>query len=219
MVLLIFAEGTRKTPEKFKASQEFALSRGMEPFKHHLVPRTKGFVHTIRTLDPEKVTAIYDVTLGTNEQEGHPATFGSIMAGKATVAEAYVRRIETRTLHGKTEAELEQFVMDLYRKKDDLMDNYLSTGSFTRDGKDPSFEDFPSLEPPARLGSLLNVLALNFLVAAPLVRLLLSMLSSGSTWQVALAVAAPATLFAVMHKMLDMTKASKGSTYGAKKKD
>ena len=38
------------TPQKLKASQEYALSKGMEPLKHHLLPRPKGFSVTVSAL-------------------------------------------------------------------------------------------------------------------------------------------------------------------------
>ena len=38
------------TPAKLTASQEFALSKGIEPLKHHLLPRPKGFAVTINAL-------------------------------------------------------------------------------------------------------------------------------------------------------------------------
>ena len=46
----IFAEGTRLTPAKLKASQEYALSKGIEPLKHHLLPRPKGFAVSVKAL-------------------------------------------------------------------------------------------------------------------------------------------------------------------------
>ena len=38
------------TPEKLKASQEYAESKGMKPLKHHLLPRPKGFSVTVNAL-------------------------------------------------------------------------------------------------------------------------------------------------------------------------
>ena len=39
----LLCEGTRRTDEKLKASQQFALDNNIVPLKHHLFPRTKGF--------------------------------------------------------------------------------------------------------------------------------------------------------------------------------
>ena len=41
--MIIFCEGTRFTEEKYKASVDFAKSKGLPVFKHHLYPRTRGF--------------------------------------------------------------------------------------------------------------------------------------------------------------------------------
>ena len=48
--LCLFAEGTRFTEEKHKISVEFAKSRGLPIFKHHLIPRTKGFCFLVKHL-------------------------------------------------------------------------------------------------------------------------------------------------------------------------
>lgn len=40
---MYFCEGTRFTPEKHKASMEFAKARDLPQLKHHLCPRTSGF--------------------------------------------------------------------------------------------------------------------------------------------------------------------------------
>ena len=44
--VLLYPEGTRLSPEKLAASQEFAASRNLPILNHHLVPRTKGFSFT-----------------------------------------------------------------------------------------------------------------------------------------------------------------------------
>lgn len=41
--MLLYAEGTRFTKEKYEASVEFAKKRGLPELKEHLLPRTKGF--------------------------------------------------------------------------------------------------------------------------------------------------------------------------------
>ena len=46
---LFFAEGTRLTPSKLEASHKFAQERNLPIFKHHLLPRTKGFNLCVET--------------------------------------------------------------------------------------------------------------------------------------------------------------------------
>ena len=64
VVILLFPEGTRYTKDKYLASRDFAEKNGKPLLKHHLVPRTKGFTYTMSRIDKEKITAIYDLTLG-----------------------------------------------------------------------------------------------------------------------------------------------------------
>ena len=55
MWILLYPEGTRVSAEKLKASQKFAEQRNLPILKHHLIPRTKGFVHIMKGLDKSKV--------------------------------------------------------------------------------------------------------------------------------------------------------------------
>ena len=48
--LLLFCEGTRFTEAKHKASMEVARKKGLPVLKHHLLPRTKGFVLSVNGL-------------------------------------------------------------------------------------------------------------------------------------------------------------------------
>ena len=54
--LVLYAEGTRVTPEKLEASQKFARQKNLPILKYHLIPRSKGFVHIMKHLDTSKVS-------------------------------------------------------------------------------------------------------------------------------------------------------------------
>ncbi len=41
--LTVFCEGTRFTKKKHDVSVEYAKSKSLQPLKHHLMPRTRGF--------------------------------------------------------------------------------------------------------------------------------------------------------------------------------
>lgn len=60
--LLLNAEGTRFTPSKHAASQKFAVEHNLPILKHHLTPRTKGFIASLPALKA-KCPAIYDIQL------------------------------------------------------------------------------------------------------------------------------------------------------------
>ena len=48
--LLLLCEGTRFTEEKHKTSVEFAKKKGLPILKHHLLPRSKGFLLSVQGL-------------------------------------------------------------------------------------------------------------------------------------------------------------------------
>lgn len=48
--LLLFAEGTRFTAEKYESSVKFCKENGYHVLKHHLYPRTRGFVYSVKRL-------------------------------------------------------------------------------------------------------------------------------------------------------------------------
>ena len=47
---LIHCEGTRFTEKKHEISMQVARAKGLPRLKHHLLPRTKGFAITVRSL-------------------------------------------------------------------------------------------------------------------------------------------------------------------------
>lgn len=61
--LVTYCEGTRYTPEKSTASQEFCKSRGKQPLDLVLYPRHKGFYTTLTQFRDSHVRHVYDFTL------------------------------------------------------------------------------------------------------------------------------------------------------------
>ena len=93
VVILLFPEGTRYTKDKYLASRDFAEKNGKPLLKHHLVPRTKGFTYTMSRIDKEKITAIYDLTLGCETEVKH--ILNSIFLPHHTLVFAEFRRLQT----------------------------------------------------------------------------------------------------------------------------
>ena len=54
ILILLFSEGTRFTKEKYEASLKFAEQRGLPLLKHHLLPRSRGFVFCIQHLKDKR---------------------------------------------------------------------------------------------------------------------------------------------------------------------
>lgn len=59
--LLLFCEGTRFTPAKHKLSMDFAARNNLPILKHHLSPRTKGFIHSIYGLKGKSQLLVFVV--------------------------------------------------------------------------------------------------------------------------------------------------------------
>ena len=226
--LLIFAEGTRLSPEKLEASRDFARSRGLPILRHcksstcisyvtlskllisGLTPRTKGFSHVIENIDASKVPYIYDVTLAVHPRDGGPATVSSILVGRKTVAEVYIRRYAISQVPKDPKGSA-QFLMDVYEAKDKLIDNFALSGRFESDAKQP-------LIPTRRVFSLLNTLIWNVLIVPTVFGQIGVFAFSGSMWQFALALLGVIVMYIALRKFIGLTKISKASNYGNKKK-
>ncbi|XP_024603715.1 1-acyl-sn-glycerol-3-phosphate acyltransferase delta isoform X2 [Neophocaena asiaeorientalis asiaeorientalis] len=59
---LIHCEGTRFTEKKHQISMQVAQAKGLPSLKHHLLPRTKGFAITVRSLRNDALQEEYSRT-------------------------------------------------------------------------------------------------------------------------------------------------------------
>ena len=125
MWLVSFVEGTRGTEAKIRASSEWARTRGLEPTRHVLLPRTKGFVASVEGLG-DHLHAVYDFTIG--YVEGVPTLWQHII-GRVGEIHIHVRRFPAEELP-RIEEELKQWLMDRFYEKDTLLEGYYATGSF-----------------------------------------------------------------------------------------
>lgn len=123
--LMIFPEGTRIKPQKIKASQEYALKRGLFKPRHVLLPRTKGFAAAVQGLRGH-ITAVYDVTIG--YPDGVP-TLWQYIQGFSTEAHLHVRRFPIDSIPSSTE-DLSAWLIQRYKEKDELLDGFYKEGSF-----------------------------------------------------------------------------------------
>lgn len=211
--LLLFAEGTRLSPEKLELSQKFAKERNLHVLKHHLTPRSKGFVHVIQNLDPTKILYVYDATLGIHPTDGGEATLTNILLGKQTVGDIYLKRYKTSDIP-KDEEGAQTFLMDVYKEKDDLLGHYKESG-----GQKFTDQKIDVIKIPRKIGVLLNTVIWNLIICTPIIWKLALMLTSGKTIEMITAIIIVMTLYLIMKKFIDLTKISKGSNYGEKKKN
>lgn len=122
--LIMFPEGTRITPNKLAASQEFAKEKGFWIPETVMIPRTKGFAAAVMGLG-NHLDAIYDVTIG--YPRGIPS-LGQFMSGLSPEVHVHVRRIAIKDLP-TDEAGLGASIMEMFRDKNQRL------AAFKRDGR------------------------------------------------------------------------------------
>lgn len=123
--LMLFAEGTRLTPEKLARSQEYARRQGLDPTRHVMLPRTKGFSACVQGLR-RHLDAVYDVTIA--YERGVP-TLWQYIRGQARRAHLQVRRFPVEQLP-PGEPELAAWLRERFREKDELLEYFYARGHF-----------------------------------------------------------------------------------------
>jgi len=123
-----FLEGTRLTPSKLKASQEYAKKKDLPHLNNVLLPRTKGFIATITSLRDE-FDAVYDLTYA---YEGNKTpTITDLAMRRIPDLHFYVRRYPISEMP-TDEKGLADWCMRIWTEKDALIDEFKATGSFPR---------------------------------------------------------------------------------------
>ncbi|GAA0142287.1 acyltransferase [Lithospermum erythrorhizon] len=125
--LALFVEGTRFTPEKLLAAQEYAQSAVLPIPRNVLIPRTKGFVTTITHLR-SFVPAIYNMTLAIPKDEPRP-TLLRLLRGRSSTVHLHLQRHLMNELP-ETETGIAKWCKDAFVEKDDLLERHRTKDSF-----------------------------------------------------------------------------------------
>lgn len=134
MIATFFCEGTRFTKDRVEASQKFANERGLKAPKHHLIPRTKGFVAVMRHIrqrqrdDPNLKVYIYNAQVAFEEQ-GAMNISDIIKRGLRPRGHMYFEKISIDEVPDDDEG-CAQWLHDLYLKKDTLQEYFNQHNSF-----------------------------------------------------------------------------------------
>lgn len=120
--LVSFPEGSRVAPDKLQRSRIYAKEQGLPVLDYLLLPRSKGFIATIKGLRGSKVKCIYDVTLSYyNETRGFSLSpdFRELLMGSlgSCHCHVHVERILIDSLPVE-EAELSKWLFDRFELKD-----------------------------------------------------------------------------------------------------
>jgi len=184
--LFLFPEGTRFTPEKHRASQEFAESRKLTKLEHHLTPRTKGFTFTLSNLDRNKMTTLYDFTLVAGQGKSAPPTLTSLILGKSTEATVVIRKINLSKVPAGDKAGGE-WMMNLFKEKDKIKESLLNgTWEQLNESQTVTNSTLSCIKTPPRVHSMILTITANLVVLSPLFYLLIA--GGAMTWLVALVI-------------------------------
>ncbi|KAI9581614.1 1-acyl-sn-glycerol-3-phosphate acyltransferase delta-like [Glossina fuscipes] len=208
--LLLNAEGTRFTPKKHEASLKFAQERGLPVLKHHLIPRTKGFTASLSSLRG-RCPAIYDINLVFKNDAKNSPTISTLLNGKPVEPYMLVRRIPMEKVPGNEE-EATEWLHELFREKDQIIDSFHTTGSFF---KTSAVKEVPYKMYSGRLCSLINFAVWAFISVSMVLHYLISSLLAQNWLGLSTAIGILTTFYLFMVKAINMSKISKASTYGA----
>ncbi|XP_057373860.1 1-acyl-sn-glycerol-3-phosphate acyltransferase gamma-like [Daphnia carinata] len=212
VMLHLFAEGTRYTPEKHAASVEFAQKSGFPPLKHLLVPRTKGFVLSVEKLRG-KFPAIYCATMVFDTKEGAAPVFKSLVLGRPIAAEILLERIPLEDIPEDSD-KIANWLHENYHHKDKMIDIFKTEGKFPTSLPGHHFEGpIRSHYRPRRLWTLLTIAITSFLTLPTVCRAFYSLFCSGFV-NVVIGVVLLGLVFVALLKLMDLSSASKGSAYG-----
>lgn len=114
--LVSFLEGTRRTAAKQAQAVAYAEKLGLEPPRHTLVPRTKGFIASLEGLG-DALDAIHDLTIV--YPEGVPGLY-ECFSMKVRRIDVHVRRYGLGEVPAGREAR-DAWIRARYREKDRLI--------------------------------------------------------------------------------------------------
>lgn len=168
------AEGTRFTQSKHEASVKFCNERGLPQLKHHLLPRTKGWIASLPALK-EKCPSILDIQLVFKPDDPTKPTIANLLHGRNVTGYMHVRRIDMKSIPDDEEGAAE-WMQQLFREKDKLQDSFLTHGDFfTGSGFKPVK---PMVQQP-RISSLVNTVFWDIVTLTPILYFLIKLMFTG----------------------------------------
>lgn len=146
MWLLIFPEGTNLSPNTRRSSARWAEKAGVPDTRHVLLPRSTGLQFCLQELR-ETVDYVYDCTIA---YEGIPdgKYGGDIFTLRSVYFEGrtpksvnmHWRRYKVSEIPLDDRKETEEWVLQRWREKDDMMEQFRQTGKFPGDASAVTIE-------------------------------------------------------------------------------
>lgn len=124
--IMMPAEGTRFSIEKHDASVKFAEKNNIKPFKHHLIPRARGFTTCVPILkrNQERISVLNMQIAFDPKHEIQPKLI-NIIRGESLTAHVYLEIVSNDVIEATNSC-----LYKIYEKKDELHDSFLKFGNF-----------------------------------------------------------------------------------------
>ncbi|KAF9577167.1 hypothetical protein BGW38_007803 [Lunasporangiospora selenospora] len=133
--LVVFPEGTVVSESTRKRSSTFAQKAGLTDHRHVLLPRTSGLFVCVNKLRGS-VEYLYDATVGYSgihygeiPQEVYPLPGLYVNMAQPKEIRVHLRRFLVKDIP-ETEPEFVEWVRARWQEKDDLMEEFYTTGKF-----------------------------------------------------------------------------------------
>ncbi|KAJ4886899.1 putative 1-acyl-sn-glycerol-3-phosphate acyltransferase 5 [Raphanus sativus] len=139
--LALFPEGTDYTEAKCERSKKFAAEHGLPVLNNVLLPRTKGFVSCLQELSCS-LDAVYDVTIGYKTR--CPSFLDNVYGIEPSEVHIHIRRINQSQIPNQ-EQEINDWLMNTFQLKDQLLDDFYSSGHFPNEGTEKEFSTLKCL--------------------------------------------------------------------------
>lgn len=124
--LLLFPEGTDKSPWTTQKSAEYAAKNGLRPLEHLLYPRVTGFHHLLtRMRRANYVSHIYDITIGYPYNIVQSEINLVVQGNAPREVHFHVEKIPIDSVPKEKEA-LTKWLNDIWQQKEARLSNYYS---------------------------------------------------------------------------------------------
>eukprot|EP00043_Microstomoeca_roanoka_P013761 m.135279 g.135279 ORF g.135279 m.135279 type:complete len:438 (-) comp15844_c3_seq2:86-1399(-) len=125
LCFMIYAEGTRLTPDKLEQSQQFCRERNLPVLKNVMCPRTKGWVLVMQELR-HVVDSVITLTLAFPDVE--PGLF-TLLSGTSFRVHVYMERFPITQVPGDETASSD-WCMQAYQRMDEQLEYHNKHGVF-----------------------------------------------------------------------------------------
>ena len=135
-LLIIAPEGTRFTEEKYQNAVKYTREHGNIPsmFKHHLLPRIKGFAATVEKIrqTTNKRYEIYNMELISSRVDNDSVfepTLSNFIRGRSFCVDCYIEKIKPEDLppanqQNVTETDYSESLYRIFARKDEIKEYY-----------------------------------------------------------------------------------------------